>query len=128
MDKMLKRPSGYLYRLESNHKSYAAADGITLSNGIAFSPKGDVLYFTDSPTKNIFAYDLDAKTGALSHKRIFARTTALPGIPDGATVDADYRLDRYIDGISGATLSVDALTRLGRLALYLTEEITAENK
>ena len=46
----------------------------------------------------------------------------------GATVDADYRLDRYIDGISGATLSVDALTRLGRLALYLTEEITAENK
>ena len=46
----------------------------------------------------------------------------------GATVDADYRLDRHIDGISGATLSVDALTRLGRLALYLTEEINAENK
>ena len=46
----------------------------------------------------------------------------------GATVDADYRLDRHIDGISGATLSVDALTRLGRLALYLTQEINAENK
>ena len=46
----------------------------------------------------------------------------------GATVDANYRLDRHIDGISGATLSVDALTRLGRLALYLTEEINAENK
>ena len=41
----------------------------------------------------------------------------------GATVDEDYRLDRGIDGISGATLSVDALTRLGRLALYLAEEI-----
>ena len=38
MDKMLKRPSGHLYRLNSNHKSYAAADGITLSNGVAFSP------------------------------------------------------------------------------------------
>ena len=46
----------------------------------------------------------------------------------GATVDGDYRLDRNIDGISGATLSVDALTRLGRLALYLAEEINAETK
>ena len=46
----------------------------------------------------------------------------------GATVDGDYRLDRGIDGISGATLSVDALTRLGRLALYLAEEINTETK
>ena len=46
----------------------------------------------------------------------------------GATVDGDYRLDRNIDGISGATLSVDALTRSGRLALYLAEEINAETK
>lgn len=46
----------------------------------------------------------------------------------GATVDQDYRLDRSIDGISGATLSVDALTRLGRLALYLAEEIETEGK
>ncbi|MBT05673.1 MAG: FMN-binding protein [Rhodospirillaceae bacterium] len=46
----------------------------------------------------------------------------------GATVDGDYRLDRRIDGISGATLSVSALTRLGRLALYLAEEIDTETK
>lgn len=31
----------------------------------------------------------------------------------------DHRLDRRIDGISGATLSVRALTKLARLALYL---------
>lgn len=38
----------------------------------------------------------------------------------GATLNgADYLLDRGIDGISGATLSVNALTRLARLALYL---------
>jgi len=92
MDKMLKRPSGTLYRLEPNGTIQAAADGITLSNGVAFSPKGDVLYFTDSLTKNIFAYDLDANTGALANKRVFADTKALPGIPDGATVDAEGHL------------------------------------
>lgn len=37
----------------------------------------------------------------------------------GARLDDDLELDRTIDGISGATLSVRALTRLARLALYL---------
>lgn len=37
----------------------------------------------------------------------------------GATLKNAYELDRPIDNISGATLSVDALTRSARLALYL---------
>ena len=40
----------------------------------------------------------------------------------GATIDQSYRLDRKIDGISGATLSVRALTRQARLALYLQQQ------
>lgn len=34
------------------------------------------------------------------------------------------KLNRKIDGISGATLSVNALTRLSKLALYLDQEVT----
>lgn len=37
----------------------------------------------------------------------------------------DNKLDARIDGISGATLSVRALTNLARLALYLHQQITA---
>lgn len=37
----------------------------------------------------------------------------------GAHLASDLALDRGIDGISGATLSVNALTRLARLALLL---------
>lgn len=37
----------------------------------------------------------------------------------GARLEDGLRLDRRIDGISGATLSVRALTNLARLALYL---------
>lgn len=37
----------------------------------------------------------------------------------GATLTDHFLLDRRIDGITGATLSVDALTRLARLALLL---------
>lgn len=42
----------------------------------------------------------------------------------GARIGANRRLDRNIDGISGATLSVRALTNLARLALYLHATVT----
>jgi hypothetical protein len=42
----------------------------------------------------------------------------------GAWVDSNAKLDRKIDGISGATLSVRATTRLARLALSLDREVT----
>lgn len=42
----------------------------------------------------------------------------------GARVVSDQRLDRQIDGISGATLSVDALTKQARLALFLDHHVT----
>ncbi len=41
----------------------------------------------------------------------------------GARVDADTRLDRKIDGISGATLSVRAATKVARLALVLDQAV-----
>lgn len=37
----------------------------------------------------------------------------------GARLQSDGRLDHPIDGITGATLSVSAVSRLARLALYL---------
>jgi hypothetical protein len=44
---------------------------------------------------------------------------------DGIHLTADRRLDRHIDGISGATLSVRALQKLARLALYLDQQTPA---
>lgn len=40
-----------------------------------------------------------------------------------ATLVTDNQLDRKIDGISGATLSVNALTKVARLALYLDSQV-----
>jgi hypothetical protein len=41
----------------------------------------------------------------------------------GSELDDNMRLDQQIDGISGATLSVRALTNLGRMALYLHQQV-----
>ncbi len=45
---------------------------------------------------------------------------------EGAQLTDERQLDRPIDGISGATLSVRALTKLARLALYLHRRVTDE--
>ncbi len=41
----------------------------------------------------------------------------------GASLGTDLTLDRHIDGITGATLSVRALTKLSRMALFLHQEV-----
>ena len=45
-----------------------------------------------------------------------------------AEVIAPERRDNYVDGISGATLSVRALVGVTRLALYLQGQILAETR
>jgi hypothetical protein len=45
---------------------------------------------------------------------------------DDATLQTNQELDRTIDNISGATLSVRAVTKLARIALLLDREVTAE--
>ncbi len=46
----------------------------------------------------------------------------------GARLAPGHKLDRHIDGISGATLSVRALNRLARLALLLDRHVLNEAK
>jgi hypothetical protein len=43
----------------------------------------------------------------------------------GIALDSDRNLDRPIDGISGATLSVRAITRVSRLVLYLSQTLSS---
>lgn len=46
----------------------------------------------------------------------------------GATLTGDLELDRRIDGITGATLSVRAMKKLARLALYLHEIVVEDDQ
>ncbi len=74
------------------------AGDITVSNGLAFSPDGRTLYWSDTTAHRIFAFDFDGSDGSLSRQRVFAafptREPDQPletyaGRPDGAAVDAE---------------------------------------
>jgi L-arabinonolactonase len=61
---------------------------ISVANGLAFSPDGRTLYFADSPSRRVEAFDLDPASGDLSNRRLFLELPAGEGHIDGATVDA----------------------------------------
>jgi len=87
-----REPIGSLYRLDRDLGVQEVETGIIVSNGPCWSPDNSIFYFADSMRQRIYAYDYDARSGAISNRRVFADTTALAGIPDGATVDRDGRV------------------------------------
>ena len=66
-------------------------DGLTTSNGLAFSPDGRTLYHSDTPRFTVYRYDYDASSGTAENRRVFVElkpTASDRGRPDGAAVDA----------------------------------------
>jgi sugar lactone lactonase YvrE len=78
-----------LFRLDPDFTQTRILGGLTISNGLAFSPDGRTMYHADTPTQVIRAYDYDAPTGTPANGRVFARFTAADDRPDGGAVDRE---------------------------------------
>ena len=90
MDTQEQGPNGALYRLDPDLKVSRLDSGIVVSNGPCWSPDGRTLYFTDTWSGQISAYDYDPATGAVANKRRFCERSRTDGGGfDGATVDAE---------------------------------------
>lgn len=89
--KMSSGPVNSLFRLDAGFSAHRMESGITISNGLGWSPDNRTFYFTDSEIKTIYAYDFDAESGAISNRRIFARVPreGKEGFPDGLAIDEE---------------------------------------
>ena len=87
MEKNEQLPNGAIYRASRNGVKKVFAD-VTIPNAIAFSPDGKVMYWSDSPRRIIWRFDL-MSDGEVQNRRIFVSLEGSPQVPDGATVDAD---------------------------------------
>lgn len=83
------KPIASLFCLSGDLECNKVAEGITCSNGLAWSPDSRTLYFTDSATPYVWAWDFDPSTAQMDRKRVFIDLSSQQAIGDGATVDRE---------------------------------------
>ncbi|MEM7444843.1 MAG: SMP-30/gluconolactonase/LRE family protein [Pseudomonadota bacterium] len=82
---------GQFYRLDPDASVTPCMERVFTTNGLAFSPDGTRMYFSDSnkTVRTIWVCDYDTKTGTPGEPRLFFDTRLVAGRPDGGTVDAE---------------------------------------
>jgi sugar lactone lactonase YvrE len=76
-----------LYQIEAGRAPVRVINRVSLSNGLGWSPDGATMYFIDTPTLGVDAFDYDLATGSLSRRRRLIDVAG--GRPDGMCVDVD---------------------------------------
>ncbi len=88
-DPTMKTDRGTLYRIDPDLSVTRVDTGINMSNGIAWSPDGRTLYYSDSRPGQVYRYDFDMESGTIGRRSIFIDFAGREGAPDGCTVDAE---------------------------------------
>lgn len=119
-------PRGAFYRLDPDHTVTPWRDGIYTTNGLAFSPDGKTMYFSDSfkTVRTVWACDYDLETGTPGEPRVFFDTRKVAGRPDGGTVDADGCY--WMAGVSG--WQVYRITPDGRVDMTIDMPVERPSK
>lgn len=92
---MVMKKSNYtaaLYKVEGNGKTTKMLDGIKISNGIVWTSDKKTMYYIDTPTHKIMAYDFDSKNSTISNGRVAVEVNTQIGYPDGMAIDEEGML------------------------------------
>ena len=90
-DPKVKDPTdeGVLFRLDPDMSLHRMIEGVSIPNGMSWSSDDKTMYFTDSPSKNIYKYDYDRTTGSISNRQVFFHVEEDNAVPDGFAVDTE---------------------------------------
>lgn len=91
MDMNETDPNGNLYSFNGK-QSTPLLKGVTISNGLAWSPDHKTFYYIDTPTREVKAFDYDLKTGEIANPRVAIQLGNTTGWPDGMTSDTQGNL------------------------------------
>lgn len=81
-----------LYMINAEGKSLKKKQNVTISNGIVWTSDKKTMYYIDTPTSEIKAYDYNNKTGEISNERVVVTIPLKLGFPDGMTIDEENML------------------------------------
>jgi sugar lactone lactonase YvrE len=81
------------YRFDADGAVTTIFGGVTISNGLDWSPDGKTMYYIDSAEQAVDAFDFDAASGQIAGRRRLVEFDVDPNrpgtLPDGMTVDAE---------------------------------------
>lgn len=83
---------GHLFRLDKDLSVHRVLDNIACSNGIVWSSDKKTMFYIDTPTMRIDAFDYDLKTGTISNRRAAVLVAEEHGQPDGMAIDVEGKL------------------------------------
>ena len=83
--------AGSLYRLDEGRLTRVMGD-LTIANGLGWSGDGRTMFFIDSPTREVWAFDFDPVDSTISNRRTVVRVPEELGLPDGMCVAPDDTL------------------------------------
>ncbi len=86
MDMGEKDPFGSFYSFDGQSTTRLLGQ-VTISNGLTWSPDHKTLYFIDTPTREVKAFDYDLESGAIANPRLAVSIPESFGWPDGMTSD-----------------------------------------
>lgn len=118
--------NGSLYLFEHGKSPRCLMEGLSISNGMGFSPDGTIFYHTDSGKRSIYRYQYHLENGTISHPAlslegipsdsgdfgevIWQETAPDQAVPDGMTVDAQGNIWTALWG-RGSLLHIDPVQK-----------------
>ena len=85
-------PKANLYKVAPNGQATKMLDSVTISNGIVWTADKKTMYYIDTPTGHIRAFDFDHKNSSISNERIAVVIPESLGFGDGMTIDKEDKL------------------------------------
>ena len=87
-----RKKGGVLYRFDKDKSVHLMLDSVSISNGIVWTADKKTMYYNDTPTGTIQAFNYDDATGNITNRRIAVKIPKGIGAPDGMTIDAEGNL------------------------------------
>jgi sugar lactone lactonase YvrE len=87
-----KKAIGMLYCLKTDMQLKRFFNGITISNGITWSPDNRKMYYIDTPTMKVDVFDFDIEKVEISNRKTAIYIPTNVGYPDGMTIDIEGKL------------------------------------
>lgn len=85
-------PKASLYKVDEKGLAKKMLDSVTISNGIVWTRDRRTMYYIDTPTGHIRAFDFDADHSTISNERVVVIIPESLGFGDGMAIDAEDKL------------------------------------